>query len=294
MKKSINYSVLKSASFFFSLFLVFTLFSGVMTGCSSKNEAKEKSSKKKKKKKKTIQVDNYIPDESEKDKNEKNDEKDDSKDKEDDSDLKNIDKKNKHKNKSSISAETIWADLIKGNKNFMAGRHSHGKFVLARKKLATGQKPNVIVIGCADSRVPPELVFDKNLGEIFVIRTAGNIADPIALGSIEYAAEHLHSKVLVVLGHESCGAVGASLSKDKMPTSNLRAIVNTIRPAFRSEKDCSVGSENSIKCVKLNVAKSAKDMVRKSPILKHLVEKDELTVIKAIYMMKSGKIERIE
>ena len=88
----------------------------------------------------------------------------------------------------------IWADLMDGNKRFALGQHSTGQLVSSRKSLVEGQKPDVIVISCSDSRVPPELVFDKNLGELFVIRTAGNVADPIALGSIEYAAEHLHSK----------------------------------------------------------------------------------------------------
>jgi carbonic anhydrase len=179
-----------------------------------------------------------------------------------------------------------------GNKRFVLGQHSNGQLISSRKSLVGGQKPDVIVISCSDSRVPPELVFDKNLGELFVIRTAGNIADPIALGSIEYAAEHLHSKMLIVLGHETCGAVAATLSGDKMPTSNLKAIVNTIRPAFKDVDECKPGSKGSDTCVKLNVTNSARDIVAKSPILKRLVADGSLHVVKAIYQMESGKVVR--
>jgi carbonic anhydrase len=100
-----------------------------------------------------------------------------------------------------------------GNKRFVAGKPRAHALVSLRRKLASRQQPNVIVLSCSDSRVSPELVFDQTLGELFVVRTAGNVADPVGLGSIEYAVDHIHSPVLVVLGHQKCGAVAHRTAK---------------------------------------------------------------------------------
>ena len=278
-----------------------------MTGCSA-GEEKVKASKKKK--------DLFADEDTEEDTEESSDENSesnsedagnedkDSNHKEDEKDKKvekgkdsnKEDKKDSHAEEedSMPSAEVVWADMMKGNQRFMGGKHTNVNYISFRKKLTKEQKPGVIVISCSDSRVPPELVFDKNLGEIFVIRTAGNVADPVALGSIEYAAEHLHTKLLVVLGHESCGAVGAALSGKKMPTANLYAIIAKIRPSFKSSENCKIGSEGGIECVELNVSKSANDIISRSPIIKKLLKEDKLTVIKAIYKMESGKVEKID
>ena len=109
----------------------------------------------------------------------------------------------------SPSADAIWADLMGGNKRCTAGKPKARQLASLRASLASSQHPSVIVLSCSDSRVAPELVFDKSLGELFVVRSAGNIADAIGVGSIEYAVEHLGSSVLVVMGHTKCGAVTA-------------------------------------------------------------------------------------
>ncbi len=202
--------------------------------------------------------------------------------------------KEKSKPENKIAFEAIWADLSKGNKRFMAGSHTNVNFSTVRKTLISGQKPQVIVLGCADSRVPPELIFDKNLGELFVVRDAGNITDPVSLGSIEYAVEHLHSKMIVVLGHESCGAVGATISGKEMPTKNLRAITETIAPAFEGSKTCLVGGENNLSCIELNASFSAKSLLLKSPIIKEAVESGELTIVSAVYHLDSGEVVRLK
>ncbi len=140
----------------------------------------------------------------------------------------------------------------------------------------------------------PELVFDQGLGDLFVIRTAGEVADPIALGSIEYAAEHLHSPVLVVLGHESCGAVTAAATGDKMPTSGMQAIVDHIEPALATLRLHASGAELVRLGVRANVRRSAEDMVRASPILQHEVNTEKLTVIKAVYSLETGAVTRLD
>ena len=194
----------------------------------------------------------------------------------------------------NAAGNAIWKELVKGNKRFMAGTHTGVNYSSARNSLVKSQSPDVVVLGCSDSRVPPEFVFDKNLGELFVVRDAGNIADKVSLGSIEYAVEHLHSKVLVVLGHESCGAVAATVSGEKLPSANLTAIIDSISPAFAGSKTCVIGGESNLSCVELNVRQSSKDILAKSAILKKAVDDGRLTIIRAVYKMATGEVIRLD
>jgi carbonic anhydrase len=202
--------------------------------------------------------------------------------------------KDKSKKEPEASPEVIWADLMKGNKRFMAGKRTSVNFTASRKMLIKEQNPKVIVLGCADSRVPPEFVFDKNLGELFVVRDAGNIADAVSLGSIEYAIEHLHSTMIVVLGHESCGAVAATVTGKKMPSKNLSAITESIAPSFDGSKTCLIGGESNMSCVELNAEHSAKELLLKSSIIKEAVEKGEVTIISAVYHLETGEVVRLK
>lgn len=191
------------------------------------------------------------------------------------------------------SAEKIWADLMEGNQRFQAGKPATRELVERRAKLAGGQQPQVIVLACSDSRVCPSLIFDKNLGDLFVIRTAGNVADPVALGSIEYAAEFLQSKLLVVLGHENCGAVAAAASGGKVPSPNLESIVHRVRPAIDSVKGRAEGDELLRLAEQANVRSSADDLLRNSPLLQQKVADGKLTLIKALYRLSSGQVIRL-
>lgn len=195
--------------------------------------------------------------------------------------------------KDPQSAEEVWADLAAGNKRFVANKPTSREYRTKRNELTKGQHPKVIVLGCADSRVSPELVFDKTLGELFVVRTAGNIADPVVLGSIEYAAEHFHPAVLLVLGHEKCGAVAAAASGEKMPTPGLEAIVNKIGPVTDRLKEFFEGDDLVNIAVQANVARSASDLLKSSPILRKEVAASKLSIMKAIYRLKSGEVVRI-
>src|SRR5271169_2065492 len=141
------------------------------------------------------------------------------------------------------SAESVWADLMEGNQRFVSGKTKTFDVVALRQGLVKGQMPKVVVLACSDSRVSPEILFDKSLGYLFVVRSAGNIADAIGVGSIEYAFEHLGSSVLVVLGHQECGAVKAACSGAKMPTTNLQAVVDKIAPAVTKAKTHAKGDE---------------------------------------------------
>jgi len=194
---------------------------------------------------------------------------------------------------SAPSADQIWSDLMAGNQRFVTGKTRAYEVVPLRKKLASGQQPHVIVLSCSDSRVAPELVFDQSLGDLFVVRTAGNVADPVGLGSIEYAVDHVHSTVLVVLGHQKCGAVTAACSGDKMPSRNLEAIVDKISPAVTQAKSTAKPDDLIETAIKDNVHQSAQDLLANSEIIRDAVKGGKLTVIEAEYELESGEVVRL-
>lgn len=300
---------LQSLQSVLAMLLVVFLAVALFTACGSANATAKKEKSKKSKAKRDAPVEDEeekSESESEKSEDKKSDTADTNKETEEpESGEKTADKKDaKHSDdkKSSktsdkdkkAAAEAIWTDLMKGNSRFMAGKHTVINFAVSRIKLVKEQHPQVIVLGCSDSRVPPEFVFDKNLGELFVVRDAGNIADEVSLGSIEYAVAHLHSKVLLILGHESCGAVAAAVSGAKMPSKNLRAIVERIAPAFEDSDTCKIGGASNLSCVELNVRHSTEDVLLNSPIIKKAVAEGELTVIRAVYRMETGSVVRLD
>ncbi|MET0753083.1 MAG: carbonic anhydrase [Pyrinomonadaceae bacterium] len=256
----------------------------ILTSCGAADAKAEKSKKKKSKKSDDEENETVKKDE------EKSTEKPEEEKKVDKKDEKSTGETKKEK---EISADEIWADLMRGNKSFVQGKYSAGNLLSERSVLAKGQNPKVVILGCADSRVPPELVFGKNTGDLFVVRDAGNIADEIVLGSIEYAVEHLKAKVIVVLGHESCGAVAATVSGEKMPTENLQAIVNKISPALKDSKECPIGGKMNTACVELNVNRSAKNILQKSSLLEEATS-EGLVIIRAVYHMETGEVVRLD
>lgn len=191
------------------------------------------------------------------------------------------------------SADRLWDDLLAGNERFISGQTHAYDVVALRRELATGQQPNVIVLSCSDSRVAPELVFDHSLGDLFVVRTAGNVADPVGLGSIEYAVDHMHPPLLVVLGHQKCGAVTAACSGEKMPSRNLEAIVDKIDPAVAQAKTYAKSGNLIESAIKENVDQSAKDLLANSDIIRAAVTSGKLKVIEAEYELDSGKVVRL-
>lgn len=190
-------------------------------------------------------------------------------------------------------SEMIWADLMEGNRRFQSGNLAPRELVRRRGELADGQHPQVIVLACSDSRVSPSLVFDKNLGDLFVIRTAGNLADPVALGSIEYAAEYLDSRLLVIMGHEKCGAVATAASGGKAPSKNLESIVTKVQPALEIVRGKADGEQLLRLAEQANVHQSAKDLLHNSPLLQRKVGTGKITLIKALYRLSTGEVTRL-
>ncbi len=194
-------------------------------------------------------------------------------------------------------AETAWAtwkELIDGNVRFAQGKASVRPLVQEREALRAGQHPRAIVLGCADSRCPPELLFDQSLGDLFVVRTAGNVADPVALGSLEYAVEHLGAHLLVVLGHDACGAVKATIAGGELPSDNLRAIVEHISPAVEAARVHWSGDELLDHAIAANAQQSARDLLLRSPVLRDAVEKGHLKLVTAVYHFADGRVTPLD
>lgn len=189
----------------------------------------------------------------------------------------------------AATPDAVIAQLLAGNARFAAGQPRGRDLVRTREGLAQGQQPAAIILSCADSRVPPELVFDQSLGDLFVVRVAGNVADKHALGSIEYAAEHLHAGVVMVLGHEKCGAVTAAATGARMPSANLQALVDDIAPGLpRKEEKPGPGLVHL--GVEANVTATATELLERSEILKEHAEHGKLKVVRAVYDLDSGLV----
>lgn len=197
------------------------------------------------------------------------------------------------------SADDAIACLRKGNRRFAAGESivDESSWHTKRTELVGGQSPFAVVLACSDSRVPVELVFDQGLGDLFVIRVAGNIAAPSQIGSVEYAAAQLGAKLVVVLGHSNCGAVAATLEalrqNEVHQSPNLRAIVDRIRPAveplLNNDKQTSLHE-----AVVANVRQSVEHLRHGSAILEELVAAGDLTIIGAEYSLESGRVTFLE
>lgn len=180
-----------------------------------------------------------------------------------------------------LTAEQALEKMKRGNQKYRCSTKSSGDISsLIRKRTAReGQQPYAIVIACSDSRVIPESIFSAGIGELFVIRVAGNVIDNHQLGSIQYAAEHLGVKLIVVLGHTSCGAVGAAIASE--PDGYVKFITDEIREAIGDEKD-------DFKASCLNVERSA---ARIAEALKISGEDDGLQVVGAVYHLEDGRVE---
>ena len=202
---------------------------------------------------------------------------------------------------ASQPAEALTGDqaldlLMAGNKRFIAGQplHPHDN-TQRRGELTASQHPFAIVLGCSDSRVPPPLVFDAGLGDIFEIRIAGNSADAAVIASIEYATEHLHAPLVLVLGHEKCGAVSATIEamgQNKTPEAHLPAIVDPIRAAV--EKAKGEPGDLTSNAVAENVRLVVHQLEHTDPILVESVRSGHLKIAGAVYHLDTGQVVMIE
>lgn len=197
-----------------------------------------------------------------------------------------------------ITAQEALERLKSGNRNFVQGQMT-SKLLnhLERARLADSQNPFAIILGCSDSRVPAEMVFDQGLGDLFVIRVAGNVVAPSQVGSVEFAAERYDCPLVVVLGHSHCGAIAATIETlrqpDNLPSRNLMSIVNRVRPAveilFQTELAQDV-DKLSKHAVRANVFASVNQLRHGSAVLENLIEQGKLLVVGAEYSLETGEV----
>lgn len=202
-----------------------------------------------------------------------------------------------------IPARDALERLREGNRRFVADVRSHDalRSQTRRSELAAGQEPFAIVLGCSDSRVPAEIVFDQGLGDLFVIRVAGNIVASSQVGSVEFAAARYGTRLVVVLGHSQCGAILATLEELQRPTSNqsrnLRSIVDRVRPSvevllateLRRDPEALVRQ-----AVRANIRASVDHLRHGSDVLEQLIQQEGLLVVGAEYSLETGVVDFFE
>lgn len=199
-----------------------------------------------------------------------------------------------------LSASEAFARLSEGNRRFVTCIKG-GDAMVSRPVLTTGQEPIAIILGCSDARVPAELVFDQGLGDLFVIRVAGNIVAPSQVGSVEFAAARFGTRLVVVLGHTQCGAIAATIEELRQPQAdrsrNLGSIVDRVRPSVEALLGTDLRDDLdtlSRQAVRLNIRASVDHLRHGSRVLEQLGQKEGLRVVGAEYDVTSGLVEFLD
>jgi len=199
----------------------------------------------------------------------------------------------------AVPAIEALALLREGNRRFVNEvRHGAGVSQARRRELVDGQEPLAIILGCSDSRVPAEIVFDQGLGDLFVIRVAGNIVAPSQIGSVEFAAAQFCTRLVVVLGHTQCGAIEATLEQLQRRTEdqsrNLRSIVDRVRPAVWTLLETDLRNDPPAmlrQAVRANIRMSVNQLSHGSAILEQLIDEEGLMIVGAEYSLETGEVE---
>ena len=190
--------------------------------------------------------------------------------------------------------------LRAGNQRFVAGEGSGRTDIVRRAELASQQEPFAVILGCSDSRVPAEYVFDQGLGDLFVIRVAGNIVAPSQIGSVEFAVEAFATPLVLVLGHSNCGAIKATLetlASGVVASTNMSSIVDRISPSVRTVLDVHAGTDPAVQAkhaVRANIRASVDHLRHGSRVLEDRVASGELLVVGAEYSLETGEVDFFE
>ncbi len=185
------------------------------------------------------------------------------------------------------NADALWQSLMDGNRAFVAGKVTFDHLADLRRHSADHQNPPVTILSCSDSRVPPEIIFNRSLDQLFVIRVAGNVAAAFELASIEYAIKNGYTKLIVVLGHQNCGAVKAAMESGEAPTPSLAVLLQRIREAFTTKPPTVRAA------VEANARASADDLLANSTVIRDAVKSGHVGLVVAYYDLSSGKVERL-
>lgn len=189
----------------------------------------------------------------------------------------------------AINPDQALQKLVEGNKRFVASATSHPNQTAARRtEIAGGQHPFAAILACADSRVAPEIVFDQGLGDLFIVRVAGNVLNDQGIGSLEYAVEHLHAPLIVVLGHAKCGAVAAAVAGGHAP-GRIHTIVESLEPSVKAVQGMSGDAVDL--AIKANVERVVKQLRGMQPILEEHIKQGKLKVVGGRYDLATGNVE---
>jgi len=192
---------------------------------------------------------------------------------------------------AQISPDEALTKLMEGNKRFLTGKSIRPNQTIEKvKELASGQKPFAVIVGCSDSRVPNEIIFDQGLGDIFIVRTAGQVSSYASWGSMEFAVTSLGSNLILVLGHTKCGAVAAACAVPEVP-GHIVTLINAIKPAAEIAKE--MHGDLVENAVRVNVAKQVEQLKNLEPVLSKKVKNGEIKIVGAVYHIENGKVELI-
>ena len=192
---------------------------------------------------------------------------------------------------AQITPEQLWTALVNGNKQFMAGKITYDDLKTERENLKNSQLPPITVLSCSDSRVPPELVFNQSLGALFVVRTAGNVADDFGVGSIEFAIQQGYTRLIVILGHEGCGTVRAALGGADPDTPSLSALAKRIRSSFVGIPYDSRDAAIVNRAVEANARAGAAQLLANSRVIRDAVLTQRVKIVTASYNMETGEVK---
>ena len=191
-----------------------------------------------------------------------------------------------------FTGRQVWQRLMEGNMRFVQGLFQGRNLLDLRRTLAKGQQPEAAVLCCSDSRVPAEIIFDQSLGDLFVVRTAGLVLDPTSIGSLEYAVAHLHVPLLVIKGHEGCGAVTAAVEHPEATEGHMGSIITQIAPAVAQARQGGNHGQDLIEATTdLHLKNLEETLIRVSPIIRGALDAGRLEGVVAKYYLHAGQVQ---
>ena len=191
-----------------------------------------------------------------------------------------------------FTGRQVWQRLMEGNMRFVQGLFQGRNLLDLRRTLAQGQQPEAAVLCCSDSRVPAEIIFDQSLGDLFVVRTAGLVLEPTSIGSLEYAVAHLHVPLLVIKGHEGCGAVTAAVEHPEATEGHIGSIITQIAPAVAQARQNGNSGQDLVEAATdIHLKYLEETLFQVSPIIREAIDAGRLEVVVAKYFLHAGQVQ---